>query len=157
MDSPEIEVRAATSTDRARVVALLVAQLREHDIATPEPGVAAAVDRVLRSPDWGRILVATAAGEIVGVAALSFAWPIEAGGMTAWLEELYVEPARRGHGIGGVLLGAACRLAEECAARCIDLEIVAGHERVERLYARAGFVALPRRHWSRVLQGQQGT
>ena len=111
-----------------------------------------AVDGVLRHPERGRLLVATLAGRPIGLAALSFIWPLEHGGRSAWLEELYVEPPHRGRGIGRTLLRAACRLAARSGAAAVDLEVDAGHTRAARLYAREGFRPLPRARWVRRLR-----
>ena len=95
-----VAIRPATAADCPAVVALLLAQLREHAIDLPAPALTRSVRGVLRHPSRGLILVATAGQRPIGVAALSFVWPLEHGGRSVWLEELYVEPARRGHGTG---------------------------------------------------------
>jgi len=106
---------------------------------------------VLRQPDLGRVLIATRAGRPIGIAALSFIWTYELGGRAVWLEELYVEPAHRGRGVGRMLLHAAYQAGAESGAVAMDLEVEASHRRAERLYEREGFVRLPRARWSRRL------
>ena len=144
-------VRSATAADRDELVRLLVAQLREHAIDTPEADVARTVAALLRRPRRARFLVAVAGGRPVGVAALSIAWPIEHGGRSAWLEELYVEPSARSGGIGTALIRAAFDVARAGGAVAMDLEVDAAHERAAHLYARVGFRALPRTRWVRRL------
>lgn len=151
------EIRPATAADCAAVTTLLVTQLREHRIVTAADQVARTVARVLARPRQGRLLVATVDGRPVGVAALSFAWPIEHGGRSMWLEELFVEPPHRGRGIGRALLAAAERLAVQAGAVAIDLEVDAEHQRAAGLYARAGFRPLPRVHWVRSLEPGEPT
>src|SRR5437870_10790401 len=146
---PAAHVRAARRADHERLVDLLFAQLRDHRIRTPRRRLAEAVDGVLRHPERGRLLVATVAGKPIGLAALSFVWPLEHGGRSAWLEELYVEPSHRGRGIGRALLRAACRVAARAGAAAVDLEVDAAHRRAARLYAREGFRPLPRARWVR--------
>jgi GNAT superfamily N-acetyltransferase len=141
-------IRPATAVDRGAILALLVAQLRDHGIATPEDEIARTVDLVLRRPHRGCFVLAVDAGRVVGLAAVSFGFPVEHGGRGAWLEELYVEPAARGHGLGERLLAAALDAARAGGAVAIDLEIEAGHERVESLYRRAGFAPLARSRWA---------
>jgi ribosomal protein S18 acetylase RimI-like enzyme len=145
------DVRPATPADRDAVVQLLVAQLREHAIETPEAQLAASVDAMLCRPRRGRLLVAHVGAGPVGFAALSFVWPLEHGGRSTWLEELYVVPAQRDRGIGRALLEAACEEAAEGGAVAVDLEVDAEHERASRLYARHGFTPLPRARWVRRL------
>src|SRR5262249_8508137 len=65
----------------------------------------------------------------------------------AWLEELYVEPAARGRGLGSALLRAACDAAAAAGARAVDLEVERSHERAAALYRREGFRPLERTHW----------
>jgi ribosomal protein S18 acetylase RimI-like enzyme len=151
MPAPAIDVRPIREADLAAVTALLVAQLREHRVTTPDAKIASAVETVFRHPERGRILVALEDGRPVGVAALSFIWPIEHGDKSAWLEELYVDPAARNRGIGTRLLREALRTAAECGAVAVDLEVDADHARVAELYAREGFQRLPRARWVRPL------
>lgn len=146
-----LEIRPATAADRDAVIALLLAQLREHEIELGDAGAARAIDGVLQQPDWGRLLIATLDGNTIGFAALSFMWAYEHGGRAAWLEELYVEPSHRGRGIGRMLLRAAYQVAAESGAAAMDLEVEVSHRRAERLYEREGFLRLHRARWSRRL------
>ncbi|HXU04524.1 MAG TPA: GNAT family N-acetyltransferase [Polyangia bacterium] len=149
-----MEIRPAAPADRDVTVALLVAQMREHEIPTPAARLAAAFDHVVADAARGAILLAWEGSNAIGVAALSYAFPIELGECIAWLEELYVEPAARERGVGAALLRAALDIAEAAGAVTVELEIVAGHERVERLYTRFGFARLPRARWSRRTPGR---
>jgi len=151
LTATDIEIRPATAADRDALIALLLAQLREHELPLSDAGAARAIDGALQQPDWARLLVATRAGETVGIAALSFIWTYEYGGRAAWLDELYVQPAHRGHGIGRMLLQMAYEVAKECGALAMDLEVESSHRRVEQLYERERFVRLPRTRWSRRL------
>lgn len=151
MISPPVppHIRPATGADADAVTTLLVAQLREHRLDTPKEALRQTVVRILDRPRHGRLLVATDAARVVGVAACSFAWPFEHAGRSLWLEELYVVPEWRGRGVGTTLLAAVHRLADEVGAVAIDLEVDVEHERAAHLYARAGFSPLPRAHWVR--------
>src|SRR5207247_8979951 len=131
-----IDVRLATEAELEAVTALLVAQLREHRVQTPEAKIASAVRGLLRHPERGRILVAVEGGRPVGVAAFSFAWPLEYADRSAWLEELYVEPAARGRGRRTRLLRAALRVAAEAGAAVAALEGGAARQRAPRLSPR---------------------
>src|SRR5690242_3977358 len=123
------QIRMAQWTDRDTVLALLLAQLREHAIDTPEAEIAHAVDGMLGHPQRGNILVAMLEGRPVGVAWLSSTWTAEHGGRSMWLEELYVEPTLRGRGIGRQLLREALRVAGGTGAAAVDLEVETSHER----------------------------
>jgi GNAT superfamily N-acetyltransferase len=149
--SERADIRPATEADLAAVVRLLEAQFREHAIDTPAEAIEGAVGLLLRDPERGRILVATLEGAPVGLAALSFVFTLEHAARSAWLEELYVEPAQREGGIGAALLEAACAAAAGAGAVAVDLEVDAGHARAARLYERSGFRPLPRARFVRRL------
>lgn len=144
-------VRPITEADRDAVVALLHAQLDEHDIPIAEGGVARVVDGMLADPRLGFLLVAERGGAVAGVACVALSWTLELGGMAAWLDELYVLPELRCHGIGRSLLHAAGERAREAGCIAMALEVEESHARAERLYEREGFRPLPRRRWEKRL------
>lgn len=148
MIAPAIVVRAARGGDLPALSALLIAQLRDHGNDLADADLVAATAGLLERPDRGQFLVAFDAETAVGFAALSYLWTLERGGRAAWLDELYVLPARRGAGIGAALLAAALAAARGAGAAAVDLEIEAGHERVAALYRRSGFTALRRQRWT---------
>ena len=144
-------IRPARPADRDAVVALLVAQLREHAIDTPDDAIAAAVDGALGDPARAAILVVDDGG-IVAVAYVAFSWTVERGGRAAWLEELYVSPDRRGGGLGRALLHAAMDAARAAGAAYLDLEVTDDHARAANLYMREGFVRMERTRYARFLR-----
>jgi len=146
-----LEIRPPRADELDGVIALLVRQLREHGNELPDSQLARAARGLARRPQRGQFLIARESGALVGFAALSFLWTLERGGRAAWLDELYVVPERRGHGIGDALLHAALQAARAAGALAVDLEIEAGHDRAASLYRRAGFEPLPRTRWAREL------
>lgn len=151
MPQSELEIRAPLESELSDLAALLVTQLREHGTELSDAEIARAARGLFRRPQRGQFLIARESGALVGFAALSFLWTLERGGRAAWLDELYVLPDRRGHGIGEALLRAALEAAREAGALAVDLEIESGHERAAALYRRAGFAPLPRSRWARDL------
>jgi len=149
---PDLDIHPVRSEELVAATELLRAQLDEHAIATEPAELAAATAELARRPDRGHLLVGAVEGRLVGLAALSWAWPLERpGSRSAWLEELYVAPAFRGCGIGERLLRAAITTAAAAGANAIDLEVAAGHERAANLYRREGFQPMDRIHWTRRL------
>lgn len=80
-------------------------------------------------------------GQAAGYAIVSLKFETEVGGDAAWIEELYVDEARRGQGIGSAFLAY---LAQEMHGkiRRIRLEVGAENAGAKRLYARLGFQPL---------------
>jgi GNAT superfamily N-acetyltransferase len=145
-------VRNARPADLPRFVELLAEQLAGHSLEPPRETLAAAVEALAASPALGRLLVAEHGDTIVGIAAMSWAFSLEHGGRSAWLDELYVRPVDRGRGIGTALVRACFEEASAAGAVAMDLEVEAGHEDVERLYDREGFRPHARRRWWRRLR-----
>lgn len=144
-------IDAVAPTDASDAVRLLAAQFDEHQIALPAARLASAVAGLVGPAGRGAMLLAREAEHPVGLAALSYVWTLEHGGLVAWLDELYVVPDRRGHGVGSALLERAAALAREAGCLAIDLEVDREHSRAESLYERAGFKRLPRSRWVRKL------
>jgi GNAT superfamily N-acetyltransferase len=151
LDAP-IEIHPLEPRDVSPVVGLLAAQLREHEIPCREQHLERTLRGILSHPDQGLVLVAASGGAPVGVAYVSFARPLEHEGEVAWLEELYVSPARRCGGIGTSLLRQAAARADARGCVSLELEVKRGHERVVSLYEREGFRDLTRMHLAKPLR-----
>jgi ribosomal protein S18 acetylase RimI-like enzyme len=146
-----IHIRRATPDDLDEVVELLEAQLAEHEIPIDRADLAFAAEGILRVPERGFVLLAVDGDRAEGVACVSYSWTVERGGMVAWLDELYVAPARREHGIGNALLERVIATAGADGCRTVELEVETSHARAEHLYRRHGFTDMPRRRWTRPL------
>ena len=84
---------------------------------------------VAREPD--------AEGEIVGSLTLAmFRIPT---GRRAWIEDVVVDSAQRGKGIGEALTREALRVAQDAGATTVDLTSRPSREAANRLYRRIGF------------------
>ncbi len=62
-------------------------------------------------------------------------------GLRAWIEDVVVDGAARGQGVGEALNRAALDVARERGARTVDLTSRPSREAANRLYQRIGFVA----------------
>jgi ribosomal protein S18 acetylase RimI-like enzyme len=133
----EISVRRASVAEAGDAARLL------HDFNTefgdPTPGVPALTERVreLVSDDEATILLAGDGPD--GIAVLRLRPALWARGLDAYLEELYVVPERRGHGIGRALLEATMDAAREAGAVRIELGTAETDTAARGLYESAGF------------------
>jgi ribosomal protein S18 acetylase RimI-like enzyme len=76
-------------------------------------------------------------GEIVGSLTLAmFRIPT---GRRAWIEDVVVDSAQRGKGVGEALTREALRVAQEAGATTVDLTSRPSREAANRLYQRIGF------------------
>ena len=142
-------IGAANADEADAVSTLLTCQLAEHDLPAEPARAAVAVAGILADERVGFLLVARCGAEVVGVSYVAMIWSLEHGGLSSWLEELYVLPAWRGRGVGAGLLRASLAAARERGCLMMDLEVTEDHARAARLYEREGFAALPRGRWVR--------
>ena len=60
-------------------------------------------------------------------------------GVRAWIEDVVVDDAARGAGVGEALVGAAVERAGAVGAKTVDLTSRPSREAANRLYVRLGF------------------
>lgn len=144
----KIEVEIAREADQELVGAFgrLLPQLSR----SARPLDAEAVGRILTC-DANTVLVARADREIVGTLTLAM-FPLPSG-LRARIEDVVVDGAARGHGIAGLLMEEALRIAREAGARTVDLTSRPDREAANRLYERLGFRARESRVYRFPLDG----
>lgn len=86
----------------------------------------------------GRVLLAEAQGEVVGIVAMR---PVSAD--IAEMKRLYVRPAGRGRDLGRRLIGAIIAAAREAGYAEMRLDVLAEFTAARRLYAEFGFAPAP--------------
>ncbi len=131
-----IEIARQADDELVAALAGLVPQL-SSSAAPPGPDE---LRRVLEFPG-NRLLVARDAGTIVGTLTL-VVFPIPTG-LRAWIEDVVVDEAARGRGVGEALTREALRLAAAEGARSVDLTSRPSREAANRLYRRLGFELRP--------------
>ena len=134
----EIEIVAASGVDEELIAAFnrLVPQLsRSAAVPTPE------LIREIVEAQASTVLIARDGrdkGRIVGLLTLVvFRIPT---GVRAWIEDVVVDEAVRGRGVGEALSREAVRRAIELGARTVELTSRPSREAANRLYQRLGFV-----------------
>jgi ribosomal protein S18 acetylase RimI-like enzyme len=130
-------IRLASAADALAFGRLLHAFNVEFDEPTPDADVIA--DRAAPLIESGEVTVLFAGDGPDGFAELRFRPSLYTGALDAHLEELYVLPERRGHGLGRALLEAAMEHARERGAAHIDLGTGEDDIAAQALYESAGF------------------
>jgi GNAT superfamily N-acetyltransferase len=149
--SDGFQIKRATPADIDSIHRLLLMQFGEHNIIVPECASEEAIAGVLQDERLGLMIVARDRSETIGMAVISFAWTLEHGGKSAWLDELFVISDRRGRGVGKALLDRVVSEVRDWGCAAIDLELDQGQVRAERPYERAGFQQILRSRWVRYL------
>lgn len=131
-----LEISVVSEVDDALVVAFerLIPQLSR---SSPPP-TADELVAIVESPAC-HLLVAIDDGGVVGSLTL-VVFPIPTA-TRAWIEDVVVDDAARGSGVGAELNRHAMALAGELGAKTVDLTSRPSREAANRLYQRLGFVA----------------
>lgn len=129
------------SVEDARQVARLLHDFNT-EFETPSPGVDVLASRL-------RDLLATASTVAVlagqpsrGVALVTLRSNVWYHGPVALLDELYVVPEHRGHGIGTAMLDLVVGLARGAGAELVEINVDEGDAGARRFYERHGFSAI---------------
>ena len=136
MSSSTVTVEIATEVTEELLVGLthLLPQLSS---SAPAPTHADVAEIVGSTATF--LFVARVDGAIAGSLTLAvFRLPT---GLRAWIEDVVVDQAARGHGVGDRLNRAALDQAAFLGARTVDLTSRPSREAANRLYQRLGFVA----------------
>ena len=131
---PEIVIEEVNAVDGALVDAMerLIPQLSR---SSPSPSTAE-LEEIVASPATV-LLVARDGEEILGSLTLAvFRIPTA---VRAWIEDVVVDDAARGRGVGARLNEAALDYAQEAGAKTVDLTSRPSREAANRLYQRLGF------------------
>jgi ribosomal protein S18 acetylase RimI-like enzyme len=137
MEKREIQVRLATVEEAAAIARLL------HDFnlefTEPTPGVEFIAEKVRDLLETEEITVLLTGKGPDGLALLRFRPALWSEGLEAYLQELYVVPELRGHGIGRALMERTLELARERGADGIDLNTGETDTAARGLYESMGF------------------
>jgi GNAT superfamily N-acetyltransferase len=134
-----LKIRPATRAD-APVIASLVRELAEYEKLAHE-ALATAADflRELESPaPVIHVLIAEWHGEPAGFALYFFNFSTFVGRPGLYLEDLFVRPAQRSHGIGRALLRALARIARERNCGRMEWAVLDWNEPALRFYQSLG-------------------
>ncbi len=97
-------------------------------------------DEIMNLSPYAALYIAEENKTPVGYLLLSFTWSNEAGGLTVWLEELYIRENFQGKGYGSQMLQFVKTTYSN--AKRFRLEISPDNERVKKLYQSHGFELL---------------
>lgn len=139
----EVTFASATRADLDALCDLLGAYYREDELEVTPASTREALKHFLSTQeagcDLGRIWFLRRGEARIGYLALTWVYSFEYGGRVGAVDELYVVPASRGHGVGGEALAFAERVCKTLGMRGLSLEVEPENEGAARLYRRAGF------------------
>jgi GNAT superfamily N-acetyltransferase len=136
-----MRVWVATPDEADEVTRLLIAFRDWWGRDEPADASFAESAAILLGRDDTEFLLAAADhdGPPTGVAQLRYRWSVWTAAEDCWLEDLYVEAAARGTGIGRALTEVALDRARERGCRRVELDVNTGNPAAVALYESLGF------------------
>ena len=137
----DTQLKPADTADLPALLRFVEAYYRFEEIPFRRDGTAQAVQPLMAEGDAGRIWMITVDGHAAGYVALCYSYSIESLGRDALIDELYVGPAYRGHGVGRRALELVVEEARRRGVKALYLEVARDNPTARRLYASVGFAA----------------
>ena len=120
----------------------MMAQLYAHDsLPWDELASRKALLSLLEAPQYGGAWLIEADGEAAGYLVITIGFSLEFHGRYGLLDEFFVEPQRRSHGIGSAALAFADEQCRSWGLEALRLEADVHNSRALELYRRRGFQA----------------
>ncbi len=138
-------VREADQTDVSKLVGLMGAFYAESGYVLDEERARTGFEALLADARLGRVwLIEPDAGAdaAAGYIVISFVFAMEYGGVTAVVDDFYVRPEARGHGIGRAALAAARLACLDLGVRAMRVEVGVNNLVAQAVYRGAGFEPL---------------
>jgi GNAT superfamily N-acetyltransferase len=133
------EIRDAEVADAPRIFALICALAEYEKLASQVVATLADVERELFGPDRvARALVAVRDGETVGIAIWFHNFSTFLSRRGIWLEDLFVLPEHRGHGIGRGLLVELAQRARALSCGRLEWAVLDWNAPAVRFYESLG-------------------
>jgi GNAT superfamily N-acetyltransferase len=144
-------MRQATNEDATLLVGLMTEFYAET--ATPlDPAHAAQAFAALVADDrLGKVWLIQAGHNDIGYVLVTFSYSMEFGGRNAFVDDLFIQRAYRGAGLGTAALAEVRAFCLECGVRALHLETGRDNVAAQALYRRAGFVVTDRQLLTLVL------
>jgi GNAT superfamily N-acetyltransferase len=135
-----LNLRIATNEDIYQLSRLLEVLFLQEEEFTPNAALQeAGLKAIISNPQVGEIMLAEANGNIIGMVSLLYTVSTALGARVAILEDMIVDPSRRGCGVGSKLLEFALQISRERGCARITLLTDASNFDVQRFYERFGF------------------
>jgi diamine N-acetyltransferase len=131
----------ASSEDSPELMSLMRMFYREEGYPFNEERTRRALLALLSNPLFGKVWVFRMEGRAVGYLVVTFGYSLEFGGRDAFIDELFVEPAARGQGVGTFALETAQEHCRRNGVAALHLEVEHENPKARALYERIGFKA----------------
>lgn len=138
-------IQRATVRDVPTLLPLVMAYWQFESIAGFESGrIETQLNRLLTEPRLGAGWIATRDGAAVGYLIAVYVFSLEHLGVTAEIDEFFLLPQWRAHGIGAQLLTAAESEFEQVGCTRVSLRLARDNAQARSFYHRHAYSEIPR-------------
>lgn len=136
------EIRAASLADVPQIARLVERYWDFEGIEGFKPAkIEALLWQLLSDPHLGMVWVVQSGTELIGYLIAVLVFSLEHQGMTAEIDELFIVPEARSHGIGGKLLSAAEAALARAGCVSVQLQLGIHNDSARAFYERHGYTA----------------
>lgn len=131
--------RAATLAEMP-VLLELVREFHEFENLAFDPSLDRRVlEQIITDSTIGRIWIIDESNTAIGYVIVTFGYSLEFRGREACIDELYLRPAYRRHGIGTQTLQFVEAMCRSLNIRCVNLEVDRHNNAAQMVYRKNGF------------------
>ncbi|MEN9010797.1 MAG: GNAT family N-acetyltransferase [Yoonia sp.] len=131
-------IHLAGPTDDDRLLSLMGRYHEEAGLPYDNDHRAAVAAPLLEGSPLGAVWLIGPARAPLGYVLVSFGWSVPLGGMTGWLEEVFIRPSVRNRGIGTEVVKAVSKSLGQAGLRALQVRL-GDDERLVKFCGRVGF------------------
>ena len=137
---PKFKVRPCKVRDMTKFLPLARAYWKFEKIRGFQPKKhQKLITKILKKPCLGEVWVAEEGKRLIGYLVVAFLVSLEYGGISAEIDELYVDRPERGRGVGAALLKTAGKFLSQQGIVQISLRVGKSNHAAMRFYQKLGF------------------
>lgn len=132
-------MRRATQSDVKLLVELMSEYYRESNLYIDVGRASWAFSQLLSDQKTGRIWLVEDEAHPVGYVVMTFGFSIAAGGLTAFIDDLFIQSRYRRRGLGRAAVDTVLDACESLGVRTLSIELPPHNLAAQGLYQAAGF------------------
>jgi ribosomal protein S18 acetylase RimI-like enzyme len=98
-----------------------------------------AVEKLIDNPAVGKLWLVMVGNDVVGYLILTLGYALQTGGVDAFIDDLYIVPQARSHGLGRTAIQMALAEAAQLGVQSVHLEVEPSNEKGRNLCRFLGF------------------
>ncbi|MDQ3649920.1 MAG: GNAT family N-acetyltransferase [Acidobacteriota bacterium] len=131
--------KLADASDADALLVMMREFYAHEHLAFDEALARAALLEILGDGAFGRVWLISHKGEVAGYVVLTFGFSLEFGGRYALVDELYIDEAHRGRGVGTQTLGFVAEACRTFGVSALCLEVERSNTIAHTVYRKFGF------------------